>query len=126
MDWKTTASAVVSGMVAFITYVFPTEVGDFFNSIFPNAGYYIVRGVFVIAFGYVVILVSYGSYRRIRPKSATKARTQELSETVPVASNAERLKALSPIHMMIMAIEGSVKSSSVQPVGKGCQKASGR
>jgi hypothetical protein len=86
MGWKTTASAVVSGMIAFITYVFPIEVGDFLDSIFPNAGYYMVRAVFAIAFGYIVILGVYGLYKRVKPKPTVKSLTQQAAERVSVTT----------------------------------------
>jgi hypothetical protein len=81
MGWKTTASAVVSGMIAFITYVFPTEVGDFLNSIFPNAGYYIVRAVFAVAVIYIVVLAVYEGYKRAKPKPTSGPVVQ----TVPIS-----------------------------------------
>jgi len=60
-------------MIAFITYVFPTEVGEFINSIYPNAGYYVVRAAFVVASCYLVVMVVYELYKRLRQESTTKA-----------------------------------------------------
>jgi hypothetical protein len=56
------------------------------------------------------IAVGMRTYNWIRPpkpvfREPPQIEMEKASETVPLASNAEKLRALSPIHMMIMAIE---------------------
>jgi hypothetical protein len=66
MGWKEKLIGAVSGMIAFATYVYPTDIASFFDSIVPNSGYYVVRIVFVIAAISFVIIGSHSLYNEWR------------------------------------------------------------
>jgi hypothetical protein len=87
---RETVSGGVSFLMAAIIAVFPSEVGDFINSIFPNAGYYTVRVGFAVAFGYGVFLVVHKLRKRKKSKLTTKPHAQQISEITPVVSTAEK------------------------------------
>jgi hypothetical protein len=64
MGRKETISALVGGMIAFAAYEWQAETAAFFDSIVPNAGYYAVRIIFIIAAIYVIAVVVHWFYEK--------------------------------------------------------------